>query len=199
MGRTTRRHQNALRVTGASVGDAPHPQAARAKHPAAAEPAPTPEGHRHVGVEVENPNDTPLHVWASRKHYDYDPATKVLTLWLTEHTPEPPPGIRIISDHPRTPAQVEVGANGRAVIDVPIPHVIRKRVPGSGGQGMSFTEERIDQIDRVDVHVQYADTPMPTPSGTDAAEHRRRLLDHGDVVQESITLNSAGGTTPRRQ
>jgi hypothetical protein len=150
-------------------------------------------------VEVENPNEAPLYVWASRQHYDYDPDTKVLTLWLTEHAPPPPPGITILSDHPRTPAQVEVGAQGRAIIDVPVPHVIRRRVPGSGGLGMSFSEERIGQIDRVDLHVQYANEPIPMPGGMDAAQHRQRLLEHGNVVHESITPNAASGAPSERK
>jgi hypothetical protein len=150
-------------------------------------------------VTVENPGDAPLYVWASRRHYEYDPDTKVLTLWLTEHVPPPPPGIRMISDHPRTPAQVEVGPQSRAIIDVPVPHVIRRRVPGGGGLGMSFAEERIGQIDRVDLHVQYADSPLPMPDGMDAAQHRQRLLDHGDVVHESIAPTAVSGAAPERK
>ena len=203
MGKTTRpRQREPLKIMAVSITDTPHPEAAVARQPAAPTPAPAaavPDGHRHVGVEVDNPNDTPLHVWASRRHYDYDPDAKVLTLWLTEHVPPLPPGIRMISDHPRTPAQVEVGARGRAIIDVPVPHVIRRRVPGSGGLGMSMSEERIGQINRVDLHVQYADEPMPMPNGMDAAQHRQRLLDHGDVVHESVTPSAASGAAPRRK
>ncbi len=198
---TRRRRGEPLKIAAVSIAAAMHPDAALARQPVAPLPAPpaaVPDGHQHVSVEVENPNDVPLHVWASRRHYDYDPDTKVLTLWLTEHVPPLPPGITMISDHPRTPAQVEVGAQGHAVIDVPVPHVIRRRVPGSGGLGMSFSEQRIGQIDRVDLHVQYADSPMPMPDGMDAAQHRQRLLDHGDVVHESITPNAASGAAPAR-
>ena len=202
MGKTTRpRQREPLKITAVSIGAAIHPDAAVARKPAAPPPAPAeavPDGHQHVSVTVENPNDAPLHVWTSRRHYEYDPDTKVLTLWLTEHVPPPPPGIRMISDHPRTPEQVEVGAHGRAIIDVPVPHVIRKRVPGSG-LGMSFSEQRIGQIDRVDLHVQYADAPMPMPNGMDATHHRQRLLEHGNVVHESITPNAASGAAPARK
>lgn len=196
--RPTRRRR--LRLNAVSIADTVHPEAALATTPGAPgapPPAAVPEGHQHIGVEVDNTSDSPLFVWASRRHYDYDPETKVLSLWLTEHVPPPPPGIRIISDHPRTPAQVQVGAGGRAVIDVPVPHVIRRRVPGSGGLGMSFTEERIGQIDRVDLHVQYADEPLPAAGGMDPAQHRQRLRDHGDVVQASIRPNASPGAAPR--
>jgi hypothetical protein len=32
----------------------------------------------HVALEVENTTDVPLHVWASRRGYDYDPDTHLL-------------------------------------------------------------------------------------------------------------------------
>ena len=196
---TRRRRNEPLKLTAVSVGPTMRPDTALARYPGAAPPAAAPDGHQHVGIEVENPNDAPLYVWATRQHYEYDPDTKVLSLWLTERTPPLPPGIRMISDHPRTPAQVEVGAQGRAVIDVPVPHVIRRRIPDGGGLGMSFTEERISQIDRVDLHVQYADAPLPTPEGMDPARHRQRLLGHGDVVSESITPNANPGAAPGRR
>jgi hypothetical protein len=139
-----------------------------------------------LAVEVENPSDKPLHVWASRRAYDYDATTHVLTLYLTEHTPELPPGITIISNHPRTPVQVEVGAKSRATLDVAVPTIIRRRVPGEG-LGMSFVEEPIGPIDRVDLHIQSASERVEYLVGESPAEYRARLRTHGDVVQATIT------------
>jgi hypothetical protein len=156
-------------------------------------PTPVPEAEAvrgvqeqlRLAVEVENPSDEPLYVWASRRAYDYDATTHVLTLYLTEHTPELPPGIKMISDHPRTPIQVEVGANSRATMDVPVPAVIRRRVPGEG-LGMSFVEEPIGQIDRVDLHIQSASEPVEYRVEESPSEHRKRLRAHGDVVQATV-------------
>jgi len=140
----------------------------------------------NLAVEVENPGDKPLHVWASRRAYDYDATTHVLTLYLTEHTPELPPGIKMISNHPRTPTQVVIDAKGRTTIDVPVPAIIRRRVPGEG-LGMSFVEEPIGQIDRVELHIQSADEPIEPLDKESPTEHRKRLREHGDVIRATIT------------
>ena len=136
----------------------------------------------HLSVEVENPNNHPLHVWASPKAYEYDASAHTLSIYLTEHTPPLPPGIKMISDHPRTPAQVEVGPKSHAKIKVQIPATIRRRVPG-GGLGMSFVEERIDPVEHVEIHLQYADEPVRHDPHEDPAEHRRRLREHGQVLR----------------
>lgn len=148
----------------------------------AARPA---EQQLHLAVEVENPGDTPLYVWASRRAYDYDPSTHVLTLYLTEHTPPPPPGIQIISNHPRTPNLEVVKAKGRTTLDVPVPAFIRRRVPGKG-LGMSFVEEPIGKIDRVDLHIQVSNEPVEDIENESPAEHRKRLA-LGSVVQATVS------------
>lgn len=137
-------------------------------------------------VEVENPNDKPLHVWASILAYDYDASTHVLSLYLTEHTPDLPPGIEMISNHPRTPVLVVINAKSLAKIKLPLPAINRRRVPGEG-LGMAFVEEPIEQIERIDLHVQYADEPLPHLPKENPIEHRERLRAHGQVVRANIT------------
>jgi hypothetical protein len=137
-------------------------------------------------VQVENPGDESLYVWASLRGYDYDSATDVLTVYLTDHKPDPPPGIVIISQHPRTPVQVVVEPGRQAAIQVLVPAVIRRRVPGTG-LGMSFVEEPIGPVERIDLHVQYANAPLQSRAGETPDEHRQRLLAHGQVMQATIT------------
>jgi hypothetical protein len=139
-----------------------------------------------MSVEVENPSNKALHVWASRRAYDYDASTHVLTMYLTEHTPELPPGIKMISDHPRTPVQVVVNPKSRITLKVPVPPIIRRRVPGEG-LGMSFVEEPIREIKRIDLHIQCATEPIRYHVGESPAEHRERLRAHGQVVRDKIT------------
>jgi hypothetical protein len=139
-----------------------------------------------VSIEVENPNDKPLHVWASRRAYDYDASTHVLSIHLAETPPALPPGIQMLSDHPRTPVQVAVNPKSRATIKVPIPATIRRRVPGAG-LGMSFVEEPIGQIDKVDLQVQYADEPARHIPKESPIQHRKRLMKHGQVAVATIT------------
>src|SRR5262245_5183336 len=75
----------------------------------------------NLAVEFENPGDVPLHVWTSVQGFDYDTATRVLTVHLAERTRVRPPGITVISEHPRTPQQIEVPPKGRATINLELP------------------------------------------------------------------------------
>jgi hypothetical protein len=143
------------------------------------------QGQRHLFVEVENPNDEQLYVWSSRRAYDYDASTRILVLYLTEHTPQLPSDIRMISDHPRTPMLVAVNGKSHGTLDVPVPATIRRRVPGAG-LGMSFVEEPIGQIERVELHIQYSTEPLQDQAEESPVEHRKRLLAHGDVAQAVI-------------
>jgi hypothetical protein len=138
-----------------------------------------------LAIEVENPNNQPLHVWASPKSYEYNASTHVLSIYLTEHIPPLPPGIKMISDHPRTPAQVEIAPKSRSKIKVQIPATIRRRVPG-GGLGMSFVEEKIEPVGQVEVHLQYADEPVRHDPHETPDEHRKRLREHGEVVRTTV-------------
>jgi len=176
-----------LKILGAAVRrPAPVAQARTAQaQTGEAETARSVPEQRHLFVEVENPNDKPIHVWAGPSTYDYDSSSHVLTMHLAEHTPSLPPGITMISNHPRTPAQVTVNAKSRVKIKVPVPAVVRRRVPGKG-LGMSFVEEPIGEIERVDLHVQYADEPLQQPAKESPDEHRKRLQAHGQVVRATI-------------
>jgi hypothetical protein len=143
--------------------------------------------HAHLAFDVANSSDKQVHVWATRRAYDYDPDTRVLTLYLTEHTPPLPPGIKMLSDHPRNPTQVPVPAKGRATIEVPVPDVIRKRTEGKG-LGMSFVEVPITQVDRVDLHVQFGPLLRPVEKDEGPDRHRARLRANGEVVHTSHSL-----------
>ena len=139
-----------------------------------------------LSVDVQNPTDKPLHVWATRRAYEYDPETHVLTVYLTDNVPEPPPGIEIVSNHPRTPHTVEVAPGGSATVQVQVPSVIRRRVPGEG-LGMHFVEERITDVERVELHVQASTEPVTYSPGEKPAEHRQRMKAQGQVVRTTVT------------
>ena len=167
-----------LQVTGASIAAAKSSVKAEAGH--GGQPL------RHLLVEVANKGNQPLHVWTTRRAYEYDAATHQLTLYLTEHTPPLPPGIEMISNHPRTPQVVEVAGKGHATLELAIPALIRRRIPGEG-RGMSFVEEQIGQVAKVVLHIQSATEPPPDLAKADPAEHRQRLRDHGGVLQVTVT------------
>ena len=138
----------------------------------------------NLGVEVENPSDQPLHVWASCKEYAYDPATQVLSVDLAEPTRQLPPHIRMISDHPRAPLQVVVNPKSRATIRVLVPAKVNR--PGPAG-GPAWVEDPIGQIGRVQIRVQHATEPIHHRAGEPSPDFRQRMREHGVVVQAEIT------------
>jgi hypothetical protein len=149
-----------------------------------------------VTVEVENQDTMPLYVWASARGYEYDAQSKVLTLHLSEQPPASRPGIIIISQHPRAPAQVEVAPGSRTEVQVKIPPVTRRAA--SDGQG--WVEDPIGEVARVDVDVQYAPTPLqPAEPHESANAFRARMLQHGQVVQARLRPSSSGGATHKKE
>lgn len=175
-----------LKIISAKINQQkPAPEALKARAEAPDVLPPVPE-RRELSVAVENPSDRPLHVWASRRGYDYDPATQVLTVYLTDQTPPPPPGIEMISNHPRSPRQVVVPPGSQATVNVAVPSLIRRRVPGEG-LGMSFVEEPIGPIAKVDLHIQFDNEPIQSRPGESPQEHRKRLDEQGQVVRATIT------------
>jgi hypothetical protein len=138
----------------------------------------------NLGIDVENPGDKPLYVWATTKDYAYDPATRVLSVDLAEPVKQLPPYIKMISDHPRAPAQVVVNPKSRATIKVQIPAKVNR--PGPPG-GPTWVEDPIGPIDRVDVRLQHATEPIHHRAGEPPPEFRKRLREHGDVVRAEIT------------
>jgi hypothetical protein len=141
---------------------------------------------QHLDVQVENTGSAPVHVWTGLRGYTYDSATNVLEVFLSEPGDVTPPGIELISDHPRVPPQVVVDAGGQTTIDVPVSTVIRRRVPGTG-LGMSYVEEPIDDIQQVTLHVQYADVPFQAVVGESPQQLRRRMQSHGQTVDATVT------------
>lgn len=142
----------------------------------------------NVVVEVENTGTKPLHVWASHRAYDYDPSSHVLTVHLTETALALPPNIVLISDHPRVPDQIELAANSRAKIRVRLPPFVRRSSP----DGKGWFEDPIGDVAKVDIGVQYANTPFESPHpGEFTAAYRARMQAHGDVTQARITPQTA--------
>ena len=148
----------------------------------------------NVTVDVENQTSAPLYAWSSERGYDYDAASKKLTLHLSEQPNVPPPGIILLSDHPRVPAQVEVAPNSRTSIKVQLPAIVRRAAPG--GQG--WVEEPIGEIAQIDVDLQYGTAPIESAKPREtSAQFRSRMREHGDVARATLTPDSAG--EPPRQ
>jgi hypothetical protein len=145
---------------------------------------------QHVDIDVENFGASPLHVWSGMRAFAFDSSTGELEIYLADPGAVVPPGIEIVSDYPRVPPQVVVAGGATTTIDVPVPTVMRRRVPGQG-LGMSFVEEPIENIRQVHIHLQYADVPFQAIVGENPDERRRRLQSHGQVVEAVVTPTSS--------
>ena len=145
---------------------------------------------QHVDLDIENPGANPLHVWSRMRAFAFDSSTGELEIYLADASAIVPPGIEFVSDYPRVPPQIVVDAGAAITIDVPVPTVMRRRVPGQG-LGMSFVEEPIENIQQIRIHLQYADVPFQAIVGESLVERRSRLQAHGQVVEAVLTPTSS--------
>ena len=139
----------------------------------------------NVTVEVRNLSAKQLHVWTECRARSYDAASHVLTIRLAERVAPLPPHIKLISDHPRTPAQIAVAGKAGARIQLHLAGTIRRLTPGQG-IGRSFVDDPIGPVDQVDISVQYGAEPIQYAAGESPADFRARLRAHGQVAQATV-------------
>lgn len=141
----------------------------------------------NLGVEVENPADKPVYVWAKHRGFTYDSDSRVLSVQLAEPAQAPNPKVKILADHPRTPVQVMVGAKSRATIKIVLaPNVPRVVPPSQPNGAVDIVPEPIGPIDEVHIRVQYAAEQIKYRRGEHPRDFKKRLLGHGDVVEATI-------------
>jgi hypothetical protein len=147
------------------------------------------EPRMHVELRVRNATDGPLHVWASRRAFDYDPASEKLVLHLADAplAGAENPDIVPVSQHPRKPRQTAVGAGEEQTITIPVPTVVRRLAP-SGGLGLKLIEEPIGPIRDVEAHVAFADIPFQPRLAVDPHETRKELNEWGEVAVATLPV-----------
>ena len=154
----------------------------------------------NLTVEVENPANVSIYVWASVRAFDYDPATHVLSVHLEERTRELPKGIKVISEHPRTPTQVEgsaqesrhdqrCAAGERPATDSRerAEQVIRRR-PGRADRSSGYQRSIRDGADRLPARRESEPfSPAPScPRRRRAGQDYTNRRDEGQVAMASI-------------
>lgn len=145
-----------------------------------------------LNVAVENTSASRRYANSTPRYYAYDAATRVLTLHLEEKAPALPPGLIMISDHPRTPKQVEVAPGGKATLQALIPSVIRK--PATNGVG--WVEEPIGPVDSVDIRVQHSADPLPAVGEHETGtEYRARALSGSETFSARVKAEPARPTS----
>lgn len=167
-----------LKILGASVSPATSvsdEEAARRIHP-----------RLPVRVDVENTGSARLYVFSSRLGLAFDAATGVLTLELAALDHKPPPGIKKISHHVPTPKQVVIEPGGKETLDVPVPTMI-PRVTRGEGIGRVVRDEPIDDIRKIQLRLQYSDTPFHRIRGAESSDELKRLREHGHVVRKTVS------------
>jgi hypothetical protein len=142
-----------------------------------------------LAIEVQNVGDKPVHVWVSRRHYDYDATTQVLTLRLAEIYEQPPPHVTVLSDHARSPVQIEIGANSRVKLLQRIPATVRHIGPGSTPE-TALVDDPIGPIRQVNLILQYSAQPIRSRSGTSPVDFREQMRTSSNVLRAQITPTS---------
>jgi hypothetical protein len=147
------------------------------------------EPRMHVKIEVVNNTDTTLHVWASRRAFDYDASSQKLVVYLADSSrPEPTnPALEPISHHPRTPRQIPVAARHEETITIPVPTVLRRLEPGSG-LGMNLVEEPIGPVREVECYVAYADIPYQPQLQLEPHKTAAELREWGKVAVATLPV-----------
>jgi hypothetical protein len=130
----------------------------------------------HVELRVRNTTNAPLHVWTSRRAFDYDAASKKLVLYLADapRVGAENPDFVPISQHPRKPKQVAVSGGEEQTITVPVPTVVRV-LEQSGGLGLNLVERPIGEIRQVEAHIAFADIPFQPVLAADPTETLKEL------------------------
>ncbi|WP_345633043.1 hypothetical protein [Rugosimonospora acidiphila] len=138
-------------------------------------------------IDVRNDSTETYHVWASRRSYDYDPATRTLTVYLADVLRQMPQseGIVPISYHPRTPAQVAVPAGQTATITVAVPTAVRTLSSVPGQLGLRVDERPIGPVERVECYLTYADVPYQPTGDLPSHVKARQLREWGTTLHET--------------
>jgi hypothetical protein len=114
-----------------------------------------------VKVEVKNASsDTAYYLWSGMRSFSYSAPTKTLSLDLSgPTTPEPKPGIRVISKHPpRIPKQVACPPGQIAVLHIRVPARVRRT--SVKGPSLVVKEEAIGPIVHVLCKLSYTERPI---------------------------------------
>lgn len=150
-----------------------------------------PQKQLKIDVEIENKAGARRFAWSSLRHYEYDKTTKVLSLHLAEHAPALPPGMILISDHPRTPDQIELAPGAKATVQVEIPAFIRRASP----DGKGWIEDPIGTVDHVELRLQHAPTAVEAVKPHESGEQfRARAIKGSSVAITRIPIRAQNST-----
>ena len=141
----------------------------------------------HIQLDVENTSDAPVSVWTSRRAYDYEPDDGVLSLRIAEPSDPSPDDIVVVSDHPRVADHDLIAPKQQTTINVSVPTTVRRRIAGTG-LGMHYTEQPIGDVNKIDVHLQYADASRHRKSGVRTMNITDEHDDEGGGIVHAVIV-----------
>ncbi len=138
-----------------------------------------------LAVRLANDTGAAVHVWATPRYLSYTDG--LLTLRLAEAEP-PPPGIEIISHHPRVPDQIVIPVGAVAALKVRVPRTLHSTVLDRPGLGGTVASQDLGAVSDLDVTIAYAPTPFQPTTDQGPDEFIEALRSHGAVVSARVPV-----------
>ena len=131
-----------------------------------------------VNVQVRNTSNRTLHVYASPRGIRYDPATRVLTVLLTDREL----GKNLVGGSFVMPRFTTVDPNGQAVLTLKLPRFLTRLTGASSGGGANFERLAIHEATAVEVEVSWSDKPFYADPRQKKLSAREQLVKWGKDV-----------------
>lgn len=145
-----------------------------------------------VKVQVKNPSDRTLHLYASPRGMRYDEATKVLRILLSdENLGENAPGSIFV-----LPRFTTVDAHGQAEITLKLPRFLTRLAPGAGQTSPKLERLPIHEAAAVEVDISWSDKPFYSDPRKKKTAVREQLV---SWQSGTVRKRSGSGTRPKQK
>ena len=151
--------------------------------------------HLVLDIGISNSATRTMHMYASPRKIEYDPASRHLTVTLSDESTAELPGGTFV--HPRF---TSVDGGGSTVIRVMLPRVITRLVQATDLQAAQTERLAIHEAATVEVAVAWSDTPYyPDPRPTERSPRAELAQWQRGVARGRSEPGPAGGPAPRRR
>jgi hypothetical protein len=144
--------------------------------------------HLNVSIQLLNPTTRTLHTYANVRRIQYDPATRVLNLELSDQNTSPPPFITFF----RLPDFTSVDPNGQTTITLSLPRSITQLAPGENVPSPQLASLPIHEAATVQAEVGWSDTPFYP----DTRDTKRSIQEQLVAWQKGIARGRGGAEPP---
>jgi hypothetical protein len=181
-----------IAVTAATLGPPYEPAASPDDDPRPVALGPV----RDLAIELVNRStDVPFHVQAAPRRVTFDPATRTLSVELTEDPGPLEAAEFLIGLHLPVVRDVVVPAGESVTAHVVIPATLTEVRDAPTGLGTVATTTAIGDVDRLVLRLAVADVPFQVVTDIPGDEALRLLADTGEVVEAEVAVEPSGDTT----